>query len=171
MVRIFDIANGTVVPSEHCYTLKDLKAVMEAYPEDYLNAYAYIFYMTCPNPDLNPFFDVVETDREIMILRQLDPKFSVEDPAIIKALELCRQLYETPTLRSYMGIKKMLDKLARYMETAPIEAGRDGNIMALVNTASKFESIRQSFKGAYKDLMEEQQSQVRGGQQLAYDQQ
>lgn len=171
MVRIFDISNGTVVPSEHCYTLNDLKAVMDAYPEDYMNVFAYVFYMTCPNPDLNPFFDVVESDRESMVMRQLNPTFSVEDEVVINAVKLCHKLYETPTLRSYMGIKKMLDRLAMYMENAPIEAGRDGNIMALVNTASKFESIRQSFKGAYKDLMEEQQSQVRGGQQLAYDQQ
>jgi hypothetical protein len=170
MVRLFDISNGAVIPSEHCYTLKDLKAVIEAYPTDHIDVFAYVFYMTCPNPDLNPFFDVVETDKETLILRQLNPSFSVEDPVVINAVKLCEQLYETPTLRSYMGIKKMLDKLAKYMETAPIEAGRDGNIMALVNTAAKFESIRQSFKGAYKDLMEEQQSQVRGGQQLAYDQ-
>lgn len=171
MVRLFDIANGTVIPSEHCYTLRELKAVIDAYPADYINAFAYIFYMTCPNPDLNPFFDVIEYEREDLILRQLTVTFSTEDPIIINAIKLCEKLYETPTLRSYMGIKKMLDKLAKYMETAPIEAGRDGNIMALVNTASKFEQIRQSFKGAYKDLLEEQQSQVRGGQSLAYDQQ
>lgn len=170
MVRLFDISNGTVVPSEHCYMLKDLKAVFDTYPDHHMDVFAYVFYMTCPNPDLNPFFDVVETDKETLILRQLNPLFSVEDPVVINAVKLCQQLYETPTLRSYMGIKKMLDKLATYMETAPIEAGRDGNIMALVNTAAKFENIRQSFKGAYKDLMEEQQSQVRGGQQLAYDQ-
>jgi len=170
MVRIFDIANGVVVPSEHCYTLKDLKIIIEKYPEDHVDIFAYIFYMTCPNPELNPFFDVIEHEREELILRQLNPKFSVEDQEIINAIKLCEKLYETPTLRSYMGIKKMLDKLALYMETAPIEAGRDGNIMALVNTASKFEQIRVSFKGAYKDLMEEQQSTVRGGQSLAYDQ-
>jgi len=170
MVKLFDISNGAVIPSEHCYTLKDLKAVFDAYPEHYIDVFAYVFYMTCPNPDLNPFFDVVETDKETLILRQLNASFSVEDPVVINAVKLCQQLYETPSLRSYMGIKKMLDELARYMETAPIEAGRDGNIMALVNTAAKFENIRQSFKGAYKDLMEEQQSQVRGGQQLAYDQ-
>ena len=35
--------------------------------------------------------------------------------------------------------------------------------------AKDFESIRQSFKGAYKDLQDEQQSSVRGGQSLAYD--
>jgi hypothetical protein len=170
MVRIFDIANGVVVPSEHCYTLKDLKAVMEAYPNGYVNAYAYIFYMTCPNPELNPFFDVVEHEKEDLILRQLTVDFSTEDEVIINAISFCKKMYETPTLRSYMGIKKMLDRLAKYMEDAPIEGGRNGNIGDLVNTAAKFEQIRVSFKGAYKDLMEEQQSSVRGGQQLAYDQ-
>jgi hypothetical protein len=64
----------------------------------------------------------------------------------------------------------MLDRLAKYMETTEIEHGRDGNITALVNAASKFEAIRQSFKGTLRDLEEEQQSQVRGGQNLAYDQ-
>jgi len=170
MVKLFDIANGVVVPSEHCYTLKDLKAIMDNYPDNHVDVYAYIFYMTCPNPELNPFFDVVEHEKEDLVMRQLNPTFTAEDAVIIRAVKLCQKLYETPTLRSYMGIKKMLDRLAYYMETAPIEAGRDGNIMALVNTAAKFEDIRQSFKGAYKDLMEEQQSTVRGGQNLAYDQ-
>ena len=43
------------------------------------------------------------------------------------------------------------------------------SITALVNAAAKYEQIRQSYKGAYKDLLEEQQSSVRGGQNLAYD--
>ena len=170
MVKIFDIVNGKVIPTEHCYVLKDLKKIIEKYPQTYLDVLAYVFYMTCPNPEQNPFFDVIEHEREALILQQINTSFSAEDAEIINALKFCEKLYETPTLRSYMGIKKMLDKLAKYMETAPIEAGRDGNIMALVNTAAKFEDIRQSFKGAYKDLLEEQQSTVRGGQQLAYDQ-
>lgn len=170
MVKIFDIANGVVVPSEHCYTLKDLKAIMENFPDNHIDVYSYVFYMTCPNPELNPFFDVVEHEREELVMRQLNPTFTAEDAVIVRAIKLCQKLYETPTLRSYMGIKKMLDRLATYMETAPIESGRDGNITALVNTAAKFEDIRQSFKGAYKDLLEEQQSTVRGGQNLAYDQ-
>jgi len=170
MVRIFDIVNGKVIPSEHCYILKDLKVIMTKYPQEYIDIYAYIFYMTCPNPELNPFFDVIDHEKEELVMRQLSTIFSAEDEEIIRAIKLCEKLYETPTLRSYMGIKNMLDKLAKYMETAPIESGRDGNIMALVNTASKFEQIRLSFKGAYKDLLEEQQSTVRGGTNLAYDQ-
>jgi hypothetical protein len=170
VIKLFDINAGTVIPTEHCYTLGFLKNIMEEYPDDYLNVYAYLFYMTCPNPDLNPFFNVPENDKEELILSQLKSEFSTEDDSIYKALALCRRLYETPTHRAYMGIKSMLDRLATYMETTAITHGRDGNINSLVAAAAKFEQIRLSFKGAYKDLMEEQQSQTRGGQNLAYDQ-
>jgi hypothetical protein len=126
--------------------------------------------MTCPNPDLNPFFDVQEHEKEELIISQLPITFSLEDDVIIKARKFCEQLYQTPTFRAYMGIKTMLDKLATYMETSEITAGRDGNINSIVNAAAKFEAIRLSFRGAYKDLMEEQKSSVRGGQNVAYDQ-
>lgn len=170
MVKLFDIHNGTVVPTEHCHTLRDLAVIMECYPDDYQNVYAYLFYMTCPNPDLNPFFEVPEHEKEELIISQLPINFSLEDDVIINAKQFCEKLYQTPTFRAYMGIKTMLDKLATYMETSEITAGRDGNINSLINAAAKFEQIRLSFRGAYKDLMEEQKSSVRGGQNIAYDQ-
>ena len=170
MIKLFDIQNGVLVPTEHCYALKALKDIMDVYPEEYMKVYQYLFYMSCPNPDVNPFFDVREHEKEKLILTQLQAEFSTEDEDVIAALGFCKKLYETPTYRAYMGIKSMLDRLATYMEHTTIQHGRDGNITALVNAAAKFEQIRGSFKGAYKDLMEEQKSQVRGGQNLAYDQ-
>lgn len=169
MIRLFDIQNGKVIPSEHCYTSKTLKAVMDEYGDEASKIYAYIFYMTCPNPDLNPFFDVLEAEKEELILQEVDADFSTDEDCIVDAIKFCKKLYETPTYRAYAGIKSMLDRLAKYMETTEIEHGRDGNITALVNAAAKFEAIRQSFKGTLRDLEEEQQSQVRGGQNLAYD--
>ena len=170
MVKLFDIQNGTVIPSEHCYVLRDLKIIIEAYPDEYQNIFAYLFYMTCPNPDLNPFFNTVEHEKEELILSQLNVNFTTEDDLIVDALKFCTKLYETPTLRAYMGIKSMLDRLAGYMGTSTLTDGRDGNINSIVNAAAKFEQIRVSFRGAYKDLMEEQKSSVRGGSQIAYDQ-
>jgi hypothetical protein len=170
MVRIFDIQNGAVVPTEHCYTMKSLKTIMDEYPDNYLKIYQYVFYMTCMNPDLNPFFDVPDIDREELILQEIDADFSTEDAYIMHALDVVKKLYETPTSRAYRGIKTMLDRLADYMENTPIEHGRDGNINSLVNAAAKYQQIRESFKGAYRDLKDEQQSSVRGGQNLAYDQ-
>ena len=63
IVKLFDIQNEKVVPTEHCYTLKFLKDIMDSYPDSYLNVYQYLFYMTCPNPDLNPFFHLPEYDK------------------------------------------------------------------------------------------------------------
>jgi len=169
LIKLFDIQNNVLIPTEHCYSLKALKDIMEEYPDNYLKIYQYLFYMTCPNPDLNPFFYTPVLDKEDLILKQIEGNFSTEDDSIFIALKFCERMYETPTSRAYNGIASMLDRLGRYMETTSITDGRDGNITALVNAAAKYEAIRGSFKGAYKDLQEEQKSTVRGGQDLAYD--
>jgi hypothetical protein len=167
--KLFDVQNGKVIPTEHCYTLKALKDVMDEYPEDYLKVYLYLFYMCCPNPDMNPFFFVPEQDKEYIILKEIEAEFSTEDDTIFAALKFCERMYETPTSRAYKGIATMLDRLGRYMENTPITHGRDGNFNSLIAAAKNYDAIRASFKGAYKDLQEEQSSKVRGGQGLAYD--
>ena len=130
----------------------------------------YLFYMSCPNPDMNPFFFTPDTDKEHLILEQIEAEFSTEDDTIHTALQFCQKMFETPTSRAYKGIASMLDRLARYMEVTTITAGRDGNINSLIAAAKNYEAIRASFKGAYKDLQEEQSSRVRGGIGTAYDQ-
>jgi hypothetical protein len=170
IVKLFDIQNGKVIPTEHCYTLNFLKDLMEEYPDTYMSIYQYLFYMSCPNPDLNPFFNLPEHEKEDIIVEEVSLEESTEDSKIRYSLDMCKKLYETPTYRAYVGIKSMLDRLARYMETTQIEHGRDGNINSLVNAAAKFEQIRNSYKGAFSDMKEEQESQVRGGAGLAYDQ-
>ena len=79
IVKLFDIQNGKVIPTEHCYTLKALKVVMDNYPDDYLKIYQYLFYMTCPNPDMNPFFHTPDIDKEHIILNEIGGEFSPED--------------------------------------------------------------------------------------------
>lgn len=169
-IKLFDIENGRVIPTIHCHTLKSLKTIMDNFPDEHLKIYQYLFYMSCNDPDLNPFFNTIETDKEEIILDQLDANFSPEEDGIPQALEFCKKLYETPTLRAYNGIKMALDNIADYMNKTPITDGRDGNINQIRQMAKDFDDIRSSFKGALKDLQEEQKSQVRGGQGLAYDQ-
>jgi hypothetical protein len=127
--------------------------------------------MTCPNPDLNPFFDIPEQDKEELILKEIDADFSTDDDLIAHALKTCHKMYETPTYRAYQGIKIFLDNMAKSLASEQLTFGRDGSSQALLRMAEKYDDVRQSFKGVYKDLMEEQQSSVRGGQRLAYDEQ
>jgi len=170
IVKLFDIQNGKVIPTEHCHTLDFLKDIMDEYPDTYMKIYQYLFYMTCPNPDHNPFFNLPELDKEDIIMEEIGMEESTEDSKIRHALDRCQQMYETPTFRAYMGIKRALDNMATYMANTPITDGRDGNISQIRAVAKDFDAIRQSFKGAYKDLQDEQQTSVRGGQGLAYDQ-
>jgi len=169
MVKLFDVENKVLIPTEHCYSLYFLRRIMDEYPEEYLSIYKYLFYMSCPNPDLNPFFHFREDEKEEVILQEIEAEFSTEDESIIHALELCKKMYETETSRAYYGIKKALDNLAKYMSVTNITDGRDGNITQIINAAVKLDGIRQSYKGAFKDLQEEQESKVRGNQRLAYD--
>jgi len=169
-IKLFDVNNSMVVPTEHCYTIESLKNIMDDYPEDYLKMYQYIFYMTCPNPELNPFFNLPDAEKEEIILSEIKAEFSSEEEGIPQAINLCRKLYETPTMRAYEGIKRALDNIATYMHNTPITDGRDGNINQIRAMAKDFDDIRQSYKGALKDLQDEQKNHVRGGQGLAYDQ-
>ena len=170
IVKLFDVQNSKIVLTEHCYALPFLKKVMDEYPDTHMQVYQYVFYMACPNPDMNPFFNLPEHEKEDIIIEEVQLEESPEDGTIRYALEMCKKLYETPTYRAYVGIKSMLDRLAKYMEVTAIEHGRDGNINSMVNAASNFESIRQSYNGALSDMKQEQESSVRGGAGLAYDQ-
>jgi hypothetical protein len=170
IVKLFDIQNGVAVPTEHCYTLKSLKVIMDNYPEEYLKIYQYLFYMTYPNPNDNPFFYTPDDDKEELILEELNAEFSVEDEEIIQAKEFCDKMYSTPTSRAYKGMQRALDKIAKYLDTTSITDGKDGNITQIRAVAKDFDAIRQSFKGVYKDLQDEQQAHVRGNIRTAYDQ-
>ena len=71
LVRLFDVQNGKVIPTEHCYTLNFLKDLMDVYPDTYMQVYQYLFYMTCPNPDMNPFFNLPEHEKEDLIIEEV----------------------------------------------------------------------------------------------------
>jgi hypothetical protein len=167
-IKLFDIQGGKVVPTEHCHTIPFLRRILEEYKDNHLQIFAYLFYMSCRSSE-NPYFNRPQEELQEEILRDLEATFDPEDRYIRMALDRCKEMYETPTVRAYNGIANMLEKLAFYMETQTITDGRDGNISAIVSAAKNFDAIRKSFKGVAKDLEEEQSSRARGGQKLSYD--
>jgi len=169
MIKLFEIDNQVVKATEHCHTIKWLKDIMDGYPDNYMKIYSYIFYMTCPSEE-NPYFHMQEHEKEEQILEDVDADFSTEDDLIIEAVKKAYLMYETPTVRAYNGLKIALDNIAEYMSNTRITDGKDGNIGQIRAVAKDFDHIRQSFKGVAKDLADEQETHVRGGQNMAYDQ-
>ena len=49
MIKLFEIENNVVKPTEHCHMIKWLWVIQKKYPENALKIYAYIFYMACPS--------------------------------------------------------------------------------------------------------------------------
>ena len=44
LVKLFDVQNGKVIPSEHCYSIKSLKGIMDKYPDTYMEVLVCILY-------------------------------------------------------------------------------------------------------------------------------
>lgn len=169
MIKLFEIQNKVVIPTEHCHMINWLSVIMDKYPDNYMKIYGYIYYMVCPS-EQNPYFGMEDTLREEVILHDLEADFSTEAPEILEALDKAAKMYETPTVRAYNGLKTAMDNIAVYMGNTPITDGKDGNIGQIRAMAKDFDHIRQSYKGVAKDLEDEQESHVRGGQDLGYDQ-
>jgi hypothetical protein len=119
---------------------------------------------------MNPYYNVPFDSRESTILQDLESEIDTEADEIIEALEKAKVLYETPTVRAYENIATMLDNIGNYIRDAEVTVGRDGNLTSLIRVGKEYDALRQSFKGVAKDLDAEQESHVRGGQDLGYDQ-
>lgn len=169
MIKLFEIENKVVKPTEHCQVIKWLKVIQEVFPDNFMDVYAYIFYMANPS-QMNPYYNVPFDSREDTILEDLVSEIDTEADEIIEAVEKARVLYKTPTVRAYENISVMLDNIGDYIRTATVTVGRDGNLTSLIRVGKEYDALRQSFKGVAKDLDAEQESHVRGGQDLGYDQ-
>jgi hypothetical protein len=171
MIRLFEIENKIVIPTEHCFVVGYLKDIMKDYPDDFLQVYQFLFYMKCPGPD-NPYFNMPDVDVEDTIIHDLGGlNFNAENDDIIEALKKTERLYETPTVRAHKGIKTAMDNIADYLNNTTITDGKEGNIGQVRSMAKDFDMIRKSYKGTAKDIEDEQKAlHVRGDQNLAYDQ-
>ncbi len=169
MIRLFEIDNGVLKETEHCHSILWLKKIRDNYPQNYLKIYEYLFYMSCMSQE-NPYFNLEENVKEETILDDIGADFSTEDDLIRDALTKTQKMYETVTVRAYNNICIMLDNLGDYMRTTKIKDGRDGNVNSLIRAGKEYDNLRKSFKGIAKDLEAEQQTLVRGAQQLSYDQ-
>lgn len=167
---LFDIQNGKITPTKHCYTISSLKRIMDEYPDEYLSIYSYLFYMTCLNDEENPFANVPEADKEEVVLSEVGGEFSTDDEAIFKAIEVCKKLYSTPTYEMYLSAKIGVENASKYIRNTVIVGGRDGNEAAYLRYLERFSEVRKSFEETWKAFRDEQGGKSRGGNDIAYDQ-
>lgn len=171
-IKLFDVQDGVLIPSEYSMTLSSLRRIREKYPVNYIRIFLYIFYTSCPDPEQNPFFNLPEEDKDAVILKEIEADFSTDEPLIAEAIKLATQLYDTPTNRAYQGAKAMMDKLASLFKNQQLTAsGKDSSLTPMLGALEKYNKLRDVFKGVEKDYMDEIKAVTRGGSYSAYDDQ
>lgn len=169
-VEIFDVVDGKLTPTKHCYALPFLKNIMDEYPDDYIDIYKYVFYMTCPYPKHNPFFNVAHTEKEAEILRHIKLKVSLDNALIEVAKGECSKLFNSRMAQAYEAMAVGVEKVSAYMITTTITDGRDSNLNALLKAIKDYPKMRESFEKVESAFLESQkETSVRGQATLAYD--
>ncbi len=168
MLQIFDVQDKTVRPSANCYLIPELKAVINGFPDDYLTVLAYIFFTTCPD-GTNPYVNMDEEHKEDIILADLKPDVFLDDEIILKAIDKCKRLYETPVLRTFMGAKKMLEKVGKFLDSEEITTGKDGNATEIRGLMKELPTYWENYK-KMETILKEEQAKVRGNAKVPYHQ-
>lgn len=170
MIQIFDIVNERPVSSVHCSFIKELREVIEFYPDDHLQVLYYIQSTTCPDPTINVYMNQEESVREEIVIADIGPlMFSLECPIVLAAIEKCKKLYETPVLRNYLAVKQFLDKVSADLIGKELTYGKNGNADTLKSMAKESLGLWKTYKEFTVELLQEQ-AVARGKVRMSYDQ-
>lgn len=168
--NLFDIKDGSVIPTAHCYTIAAYKNVIDEFGPNAGKIFAFCHYMYSLNEKTNPFALLPESEKEEVVTRQICPELDTESPVVREALETTAKLYETPMQRLFKGWKINVDNLGTYLQHTQWMDGKDGNITQILAVAKGYTGLREAYRQAYREYQEEQGNDMaRGGVSLAYD--
>lgn len=176
-IKLFDIDptnKNVVLPTEHCYTITPLKAVIDMYGDDAGRVLAYLYYMFELDPTLNPYANMAEELKEEHIIREVVPGVDVVDvQEIDEAKETVLRLFNAiPGYRMYLAYKTMWDKMAEALEREYPDFSKDGNMNNIKSHYASYKQMKESLDAALKDYQAEVNAgkvHKRGGGETSYD--
>lgn len=171
MGKLFELRGKEIIPKDDCYIILPIKEMFEKFPDEKGKLCAYLHYMNSMKRDDNPYADVPVYERSDQIVTDLGITADTSDATIERALACVEEKYYTTFYGLYTGIKTAMDRIGRGLKTVDIDFNsRDGNVGNITRIAKEYESLRNSFKAAYKDYDEETGNvRVRGNSKLAID--
>jgi hypothetical protein len=171
LVNLFEVEDQRLVPGYACYGIPWLKRIIDLYPDNYIQIYKYIFYTTCPDGTINPYVNLPEDEREAVVMSDLAPiKFSLDDDVIVNTVDRCKKLYETPVLRTFLGAKKMLDKVGRFLDSEEITTGKDGNASEIRAMLKELSTYWENYN-KLENVLKEEHAKVKGDRIIPFHQQ
>lgn len=168
--KLFDIVGDKIIPKADCFIIIPLKTVIEKYGKDGGKVIAFLHYMKSMRTDDNPYADVPLENRPEQIMYDLKLEIDLQSQDIKNALQCVEEKYYSTFYGLYRGIKAQMDRISEKLLSVEIDFGKDGNATNILRLMKDYESLRKSFKQAYRDFDEEAGGgRARGGGDLAED--
>jgi hypothetical protein len=164
--RILEYEDGRVKVTAHAYAIPEVKVLIDKYDmkvEPYL---AYVHAMSAPD---SPYNNVPEEERaEVVIydVKETLGDFDHDDELLDNAIKKFDSLYTSTTKRYYDAMKISIERMAQYIKTAEIEAGKDGNLAEIHRMHKEAGATIRNFKDIEKQVDEELKVKMKGNNEL-----
>lgn len=167
---MFDLIDNVVSVSASTLNIPEFKDIWKRDKgRAKLDAHAelsFIFYMCDYKSEYRnyPELQRIKKIREAFIDDRLGVKWK-PDAKISKAMEIYKEMQETPSLRFLNSVTLTLDKLSDYLIETEIEDGKDGNITQIMAAIEKGQKIVSGLAKLKESVSKEvsETSKLRGG--------
>ena len=147
---LLTVENKKVKPTIHCYTIPELKNIIDKYDKRAIDMIAYAFYYACPFKSINPYADFSDDEKE-EVLKKSFVVFP-DNPDVLLAIDAMKKLYETTSLRYFTMNKKNLHDIMDYLDSTIITDGKEGNLGERLKIAEKCAKIKLEFDELEKNV-------------------
>lgn len=156
MIKLFEVRETGIFPTEHCYTNTYLKGIIEEYGDNAGKVFAFMHYMKSANPTENPYFNVPDLQKREVIQHSVCPELDLDNDLVDYCLEIVEKLYETTFSRMYKASKRIMDELSYELSFVKLSIdAHDGNSGELLKAYKLYNDLKAGYKDAYNDMMAE----------------
>ncbi len=165
----FDIIDGKVKLTRHCYTIEDYKTIIDTFGEDIATKIFTVYYYVAELiPELNPFANISEVDKLEYVIGKTCPNLPIEidwlDDIYQDGIELTRKSLETSSYRGYLAQKTLKDRVINVIQNTPVSASKDdGNTSELDRLLKVLDSVSESTRKAFSEFEAENGTVQRKG--------
>jgi hypothetical protein len=166
-MKVFDIVEQRVIINENILLIPTFKKLLTKYKGDALDVFSFIYYFLDYK---SPFFDYNPDAKEETLMKMFNTKgvFTLEDPEIIEAMTLYKQMNITPMIALLDGVNTAVHKMTKYLKNTEITDGKDGNLAQIKSTIKDLGQTIASYD-QLKDAVEKEieKSTIRGNKSIS----
>lgn len=164
--RILEYEDGRVKVTAYAYAIPEIKALIDKYDMEVEPYLAYVHAMSAPD---SPYVNIPDNEKKEAVIYDIQEtlgEFDFNDILIQNAIDKFDSLYTSTAKRYYDGLKKSIEKMAKYLATQEITEGREGNLTDIIRIQKEGGITIRNFKEIEKQVDEELRVKMKGNNEL-----